>query len=361
MKITAVECLVLDAEYPYAIIHTDAGITGFGECFRRAPYVSKAAIETVFTPLLTGRDPFDTSAIWDEMLRAGWVAGPPGALMTAASGIDIALWDIKGKALGVPLYKLLGGKNRDRVRVYASSLRRDLEPDAEARRVAEFRDQGFSAYKMHSAVPNRTDDPSDRTVETVTAIRKLVGDDMQVLVDVNGAYSVHHAIEVGKALEDLGVFHFEEPVHVRNLDGLAELADALDIPIAAGENAYTRWDFEELVTRGRPDIVQPDVVKAGGITEFERITAVVSAHNLPMTIHNTQPYGSTAAHMHLIAGRTDFPYAQEYNIEHVGIRDAGSILKEPFEVEDGHIRVPEGPGLGLEYDIDVMRKRDRHP
>ncbi|MDA0232981.1 MAG: mandelate racemase/muconate lactonizing enzyme family protein, partial [Chloroflexi bacterium] len=248
MKITAVECLVLDAEYPYAIIHTDAGITGFGECFRRAPYVSKAAIETVFTPLLIGRDPFDTSAIWDEMLRAGWVAGPPGALMTAASGIDIALWDIKGKALGVPLYKLLGGKNRDRVRVYASSLRRDLEPDAEARRVAEFRDQGFSAYKMHSAVPNRTDDPSDRTVETVTAIRKLVGDDMQVLVDVNGAYSVHHAIEVGKALEDLGVFHFEEPVHVRNLDGLAELADALDIPIAAGENAYTRWDFEELVT-----------------------------------------------------------------------------------------------------------------
>jgi L-alanine-DL-glutamate epimerase-like enolase superfamily enzyme len=182
---------------------------------------------------------------------------------------------------------------------------------------------------------------------------------MDVLVDVNGAYSVHHAIEIGKILEDLDVFHFEEPVHVRDLDGLATLADALDIPIAAGENAYTRWDFEELVTRGKPDIVQPDVVKAGGITEFQRILAVVSAHNLPMTLHNTQPYGSTAAHMHLIAGRTDFPYTQEYNIEHVGIRDAGSILKEPYEVIDGYIRVPEDPGLGLKYDLDVMRERDR--
>ncbi len=350
---------MLDAEYPYAVVHTDEGITGFGECFRRAPYVSKAAIETVFTPLLIGRDPFDTTASWDAMFSAGNVAGPPGALQTAASGVDIALWDIKGKALGVPLYKLLGGKNRDRIRVYASSLKRDLSPEAEARRVAEFCDRGFTAYKMHSAVPGKIDDPTDTTVENVRAIKKLVGDDMEILVDVNGAYSVHHAIEIGKALQDLGAFHFEEPVHIRNFEGLAELSDALDIPIAAGENAYSRWDFKELVERGRPDIVQPDVVKAGGITEFERIASLVSTYALPMTIHNTQPYGSTAAHLHLIAGRTDFPYAQEYNIEHVGIRDAGSILSEPFEVEDGHIRVPEGPGLGLEYDLDVMRSRDR--
>ncbi len=361
MKITSVECLVLDAEYPYAIIQTDAGITGFGECFRRAPYVSSAAIETVFAPLLIGMDPFDTSGIWNTLFRAGAVAGPPGALLTAVSGVDIALWDIKGKALDTPLYKLLGGKNRDKVRVYASSLQRDLAPEVEAKRVAEFRDRGFSAYKMHSAVPGHIDDPADTTVENVKAMRKLVGDDMEILVDVNGAYSVHHAIEIGKALQDLDVFHFEEPVHVRDLEGLAELSDALDIPVAAGENAFTRWDFQELVQRGKPDIVQPDVVKTGGITEFQQITSVVSSHGLPMTIHNTQPYGSTAAHLHLIAGRDDFPYAQEYNIEHVGIRDAGSILKEPFEVEDGYIRVPEGPGLGLEYDLDVMRSRHRDP
>lgn len=357
MKITEVEVLVLDAEYPYAIIHTDAGITGFGECFRRAPYVSKTAIETVFAPLLIGKDPFDTESIWDAMFRAGAVAGPPGALLTAASGVDIALWDIKGKALDAPLYKLLGGKIRDRIPVYASSLARDMAPQVEAERVASFRDEGFRAYKMHSAVPGKIDDPADQTIATVKAMRKLVGDDMQILVDVNGAYSVHHAIEIGKALEDLNVFHFEEPVHVRDLEGLAEVADALEIPVAAGENAFTRWDFEALLSRGRPDIVQPDVVKTGGITEFQKITSIVSSHGLPMTIHNTQPYGSTAAHVHLIASRTDFPYEQEYNIEHVGIRDAGSILKTPFEVTDGYIPVPEGPGLGLEYDLDVMRSR----
>jgi L-alanine-DL-glutamate epimerase-like enolase superfamily enzyme len=358
MKITQVECLVLDAEYPYAIIHTDAGITGFGECFRRAPYVSKAAIDTIFAPLLIGKDPFNTEAAWDDMFRAGAVAGPPGALLTAAAGVDIALWDIKGKALDAPLYKLLGGKRRDRIPVYASSLARDMEPGVEAERVASFRDKGFRAYKMHSAVPGKVDDPADQTIATVRAIRKLVGDDMQVLVDVNGAYSVHHAIEVGKALQDLAVFHFEEPVHVRDLEGLAEVADALHMPVAAGENAYTRWDFEALLTRGRPDILQPDVVKAGGITEFLRIMSVVSSHGRPMTIHNTQPYGSTAAHAHLIASRADFPYEQEYNIEHVGIRDSGSILKEPYALtDDAHIPVPEGPGLGLEYDLDVMRSR----
>ena len=361
MKITSIECLVLDAEYPYAVVHTDEGITGFGECFRRAPYVSKAAIETVFAPLLIGRDPFDTAAIWDDMFRAGNVAGPPGALQTAASGIDIALWDIKGKALDAPIYSLLGGKRKDKIRVYASSLQRDLQPDVEARRVAEFAEKGFTAYKMHSAIPENIDDSADLTIQNVKAIRKLVGDDIEIMVDVNGAYSVHHAIEVGKALQDLGVFHFEEPVHVEDLAGLAQVADALDMPIAAGENAFTRWEYRELVEQGQPDIVQPDVVKCGGISEFQEIVSVVSSFGRPMTIHNTQPYGSTAAHLHLIAGRNDFPYAQEYNIEHVGIRDAGSILKEPFEVEDGFIRVPDGPGLGLEYDLEVMRSRDRQP
>ena len=117
MKITSVECLVLDDEYPYVILHTDEGITGFGECFRRAPYVSKVAIETLFAPLVGGKSAFDSEEIWDSMLKAGSVAGPTGALLTAAAGVDLALWDLKGKALGTPLYNLRGGKSRDRIRV----------------------------------------------------------------------------------------------------------------------------------------------------------------------------------------------------------------------------------------------------
>lgn len=357
MKITSVECLVLDDEYPYVILHTDDGVTGFGECFRRAPYVSKVTVETLFAPLVVGKSPFDTEEIWDDMLKAGSVAGPTGALLTAAAGVDLALWDIKGKVLDTPIYNLIGGRRRNKVKVYASSLARGLTPADEARRVAHFRDQGFSAYKMHSAVAGKIDDPADRTVETVKAIRKEVGYDTDVLVDVNGAYSVHHAIEIGRQLQDLGVFHFEEPVQVRNLEGLAAIADALDMPVASGENAFTRWDHLKLIREGRPDIVQPDVVKVGGITEFLRIEAVLTAHDATMTVHNTQPYGSTAAHAHLIAPSDNFPYAQEYNIEEVGIRDHESILDTPYEVEDGFIRIPDGPGLGLDYNLERMRGR----
>ena len=117
MKITSVECLVLDEEYPYVILQTDEGVTGFGECFRRAPYVSKTTIETVFAPLVVGKSPFNSEDIWDNMLRAGGAAGPHGALLTAAAGVDLALWDLKGKALGTPIYNLIGGKNRDNIKV----------------------------------------------------------------------------------------------------------------------------------------------------------------------------------------------------------------------------------------------------
>jgi L-alanine-DL-glutamate epimerase-like enolase superfamily enzyme len=356
LRITEVECLVLDRSYPFVIVRTDEGVSGYGETFRRAPTVQRAAVADVFAPLLIGKDPFDTQSLWDAMFRAGNAAGPAGALQTAAAAIDIALWDIKGKALGVPIYKLLGGKIRDRVRFYASSMRRDMTPVEEARRAASFMDQGYSAYKMHSAVPGAVDDPADRTVEHVREMRAAVGDEFEILVDVNGAYSVHHAIEIGKALEDLGVFHFEQPVPITDLDGLAQVADALTMPVASGETCYTRWEFEELVTRGRPDIVQPDVVKCGGISELLNIASVVSTHHLPMTTHNTQPVVSTAAHLHWAAGRVDVPYAQEYIIEHVSIRDERPILKEPLEIVDGHIAVPEKPGLGLEFDEDEMRR-----
>ena len=358
MKVTDVECLVLDGDYPFVIISTDEGITGYGECFRRSPEVSRAAIDTVFRPLVIGKDPFQTEAIFDLMLKAGSVSGPPGALLTAASGIDIALWDIKGKALNVPIYELLGGMRpgREKIRVYASSLLRDLSPVDEAKRAAGFQERGFTGYKMHSAVPGAIDHPADQTVESVREMRAATGDQFDILVDVNSAYSVHHAIEIGKQLEDYGVFHFEEPVALHDLAGMAKVADALTIPIASGENAYNRWMIRDLIVNGRPDIVQPDVVKIGGISELIKVGNVANAFGVPMTVHNTQPIISTAAHLHWIATRNDVPYAQEYNIEPVSIRDDRPILKTPLDVVDGHITVPTGPGLGLEFDEDEIRR-----
>ena len=329
---------------------------GIGECFRRQPQVVKTLVDTTLKPALLGKDPVDTEVRWREMVAAGSASDMGGAVYCAIAGLDIALWDLKGKALGVPIYKLLGGKARDKVRMYASSMRRDMTPVEEANRAASFVDAGYSAYKLHSAVPGAIDHPADQTVDTVKEVRTAVGDDIEILVDVNGAFSTHHALEIGRALEDLGVFHFEEPRPHYDLDGLATIADTLDIPIASGEMIYTHWEYRDLMLRGRIDIVQPDIVKVPGFTEFQRIVALASAFGKPITVHNTQPTISTVAHLHACAAYANIPYAQEYNIEPTSIRDDWPILKEPLQVNYGYLDVPEGPGLGVELDEDIVQR-----
>ena len=356
MEITSVECLILDGDYPFVWVHTDDGITGIGECFRRQPEVTKTLVDQVLAPAIVGKDPLDTQVRFRDMMRAGSAVEMGGAIFCTIAGLDIALWDIKGKAFGVPIHKLLGGKIRDDVPVYASSMRRDLTPIEEGRRAASFVEQGYSGYKLHSAVPGAIDHPADQTIATVTEVRAAVGDDIDILVDVNGAFSVHHAVEIGKALEDLGVFHFEEPRPAHDLEGLSQIADALTIPIASGEMIYTHHQYRDLILRGRVDIIQPDIVKVPGFTELQRIDTLASAFDIPITVHNTQPILSTVAHLHFCAASAMVPYSQEYNIEPITIRDEWPILKQPLEVVDGHIAAPDGPGLGVELDDDMVRR-----
>ena len=356
MKVTSVECLVLDGDYPFVWVRTDEGVTGIGECFRRQPGVVKVLVEELLGPAIVGKDALDTGLRFRDMMGAGSAVEMGGAVFCAIAGLDIALWDIKGKAFGVPIHKLLGGTVRDRIPVYASSMRRDLTPLEEGRRAAAFVEQGYSGYKLHSAVPGEIDDPADETIKTVTEVRMAVGDDIDILVDVNGAYSVHQSMYIGAALEDLGVFHFEEPRPAQDLEGLARIADALTIPIASGEMIYTHHEYRDLITKGRVDIIQPDIVKVPGFTEFMKIEALASAFNVPITVHNTQPILSTVAHLHFCAASSMVPYSQEYNIEPISIRDEWPILKEPLEVVDGYIAAPEGPGLGVELDEEMVKK-----
>ena len=355
MKITQVECLILDG-YPIVRIYTDEGLVGIGECFRRLPEVIKITIDNIITPVLIGKDPVETGPRWQEMIRATSASDMGGAVYCAVAGLDIAMWDLKGKALGVPIYQLLGGKSKDKIRMYASSLRRDLTPLEEARRASSLVEEGYTAYKLHSALPGAIDHPSDQTIATVTEVRKAVGPDIEILVDVNGAFSAHHAIEIGKALENLGVFHFEEPRPHYDLAGLASVADALDIPIASGEMIYNHHQYKDLINWGKIDIIQPDIVKVPGFTEFQRIAAVASSFGKPMTAHNTQPTISTVAHLHACAAFANMPYAQEYNIEPISIRDERPILKEPLKLVDGYFEVPTGPGLGIDLDEETIRK-----
>ena len=249
MKITNVECLVLDRQYPFVRIYTDEGIVGIGECFRRLPEIVRSVVEQVLRPVLLDKNPMDTEIRWRDMIQAASASDMGGAVYCAIAGLDIAMWDIKGKALGKPIYELLGGKAREKVQMYASSMRRDLTPLEEAKRAASLVKKGYTGYKLHSALPGAIDDPSDQTIETVKEVRAAVGPDIDILVDVNGAFSAHHAIEIGKELEQLGVFHFEEPRPHYDLEGLATVADALDIPIASGEMIYTQWQYRDLILR----------------------------------------------------------------------------------------------------------------
>ena len=356
MKISRVECLVLANEHPIVRIETDEGIVGWGECFRRARAVAKPAIDDFFAPALLGQDPLDVEALHRRLMGMAQVTGPAGSLAVVIAGLDIALWDIKGKALGQPIWKLLGGRVRSRVPVYASSLRRDLTPVDEAQRVACFVAQGYRAYKLHSAVPGRIDDPGDRTLETVREIRAAVGPDVRLLIDVNGAYSVHHAIEVGKRLEELGAAVLECPVPEHDHRGTRQVAGALTLAVAVGESHFTAREFHALLEEGRPDIIQPDVVKAAGLTELQKIAQLAALYRTPMTVHNTQPTLCTAAHLHFCAVHPHVPYEQEYNIEPVSIRDRWPILPGQLEVQDGYIAVPDRPGLGVEVDEKLVRE-----
>jgi L-alanine-DL-glutamate epimerase-like enolase superfamily enzyme len=231
-----------------------------------------------------------------------------------------------------------------------------MTPQEEAERALAYKEKGFHGYKIHSATPWMHDDGFDQTIATVAAVRNLVGDDFPILVDVNNAYYEHTAIKVAHALEELGVWHFEEPLATHDYAAYGRLADAVDIPIAVGEQEYTTWQFRDLITQGRVDILQPDVIKCGGITEFKKIAVLADTHTKPITVHNTQQTVGTSAHAHLWVSTPACVYPQEYNIEHNPILDDTPIWRNPLVPVNGVITPWELPGLGVDLDEDAIAK-----
>ena len=354
MKITEVECLVIDGVYPYVILETDEGITGVGESFRRSPWVTKAAVETIFKEILLNKDPLNYQEIWELLYNAASTCGPYGSLLTAISGIDTAIWDINLKKESLPLHKKLGKKVKNHIPIYASSMRRDMSPEEEADRASSFYEEGFKFYKMHSAYPEEIDSPRDKTLKTVEAIRKKLDKNIEIMVDVNGAYSVGKAIDIGHELEKFEVFQFEQPVHVTDLEGLKRVAETLSIPIASGECCYTVQDFKNLIEKGNPDILQPDVIKTGGITEFKKIMSYLGKREI--MIHNTQPLISTAIHLHFLSINNSIKFPLEYNIEQNSLID-NPITKNSLNIKSGNILVPDGNSFGIDFDINIMKDR----
>jgi len=353
VKITRVEPVHVESNL-LVRVHTDEGIVGYGECSPMNNRLVAAHLEHALASLTLGCDPFDVEAIVERLLVSTYkLAGQSMAM--AVSGIEIALWDIMGKALGQPIYKLLGGAYRKKIRMYASSMRRDISPVDEAKRLAGLVEKhGFTAVKVrvgstfgfdHDAAPGRS-------LEVVKEVRAALGDDIEIMVDGNSCYTAPRAIELGRRFEEYRVFHFEEPCPYWDLDSTAKVAKALDMPVAGGEQDWELPRFREMLERQVVDIVQPDLIKAGGFSVCKKIANLAEAFGCVCTPHQTQPLG-TLATLHFAAATPNVRYSQEYNIESNPLMQ--SLFREPaLQVKDGYLAVPEGPGLGVEINEELL-------
>jgi L-alanine-DL-glutamate epimerase-like enolase superfamily enzyme len=262
------------------------------------------------------------------------------------AGIDIALWDIRGKVMGQPVHVLLGGMYRDRIPMYKSiGGGADMTPREMADQVEKAVYEGYSAVKIRMDWSVARQDFSPQKDLAMTRLcREVGGEGLNLSFDANNGYSVSTAIRQGRVFEELGLRHFEEPIAQFDYPGLAKVCDALDIPVSAGEQEYTRWQFRDLIVEGGVDIIQPDVVKCAGITETMKIAALGDAFNRIFLPHQTQPTVGQAATLHICAAMKWCEWPQE----HVGVSpELDGLFEEPLEFYDGTLKVPTAPGLGL--------------
>ncbi len=378
MKITGIETYVLQAmldgkafgwsqrvtdrrQAALCVISTDAGIQGAGEAFYfGGPATIVARIMTEgFGPLLIGRDPLDTSVIWDGLYNWTRDQGQKGVPISAISAIDIALWDIKGKALGLPVYRLLGGAYRTRARVYATGL---YEPqgvpsvtEALVEEALGYKAAGFCGMKLKVGYDPATD------LRYIKAIRAAVGEDLHLMVDANHAYNAPEAIRLARAMEPYNITWFEEPVPPEDLDVYAEVRRGSRVPIAGGECEYTRYGFRELINRRAVDILQPDLCAMGGFSEMLKVISMASAANLPVIPHVWGTAVGLAASLQLFAALPHFPERRfpaepffEYDRSPHPFRDG--VAHERFVMRDGYLDIPDRSGLGVTLDLDFVRR-----
>jgi L-alanine-DL-glutamate epimerase-like enolase superfamily enzyme len=337
-------------------IHTDDGLVGLGEASpMQGGLASLGIIKHDLAPRLMGADPLDHAVLLDTALHECVKLGPEGALSGALAALDIAMWDLKGKALGQPIYKLLGGAWRTALPFYASIGGNGDRSLDDVLRVVEARLKDAPAAIKIRFDNNRTrldnDIPGD--IAKARAVRRLVGDAFPLAFDANNGFTAGGAIRVGRALEELGFWWFEEPVQHYHVKATGEVARALDITVSAGEQTYTLPALADLIAAGVP-MVQPDIVKMGGITGLQRCAAVAHALGVELVPHQTQPTIGHTANLHLAASQLHATKPAEWN-------DPSSrthaVFENPPRPVGGLFHLPEGPGLGLVVNEGELAKR----
>ncbi|RAI03007.1 mandelate racemase [Acuticoccus sediminis] len=382
MKITAVRSHRLGYQLPETLgysqqmydrrsahlveVSTDEGITGWGECFGPGPVAiaNQTIVEQVIAPLIVGRNPMDREVLWHEVYNRLRDHGQKGMPLQALSGVDIALWDLAGKATGQSIATMLGGRFRESVPVYGYGMM--LRPDTTdlparfAEEAAAIEAAGFTATKMKIGLGVAQD------IRLVEAVRGALRDETRLMVDANHAYHVTQAFAVGRALEQLGVYWFEEPVAPEDLDGYRELRAGLSVNIAGGEAEFTRWGWRALLEKRCVSIAQPEVCGLGGISEFMKVLTLCQTHMVPVVNHVWGSAVSVAANLQLLAAQPPLPgglHPDEPMLEYDTTHNA-FMTDLPLEglgvtesvAATGRAAIPDRPGHGVVPDPEVLER-----
>ncbi len=366
MKITDVEAIYLrlpevkeqsDSGQDALIVrvHTDEGIIGIGEV-DSAPLAVKGAIKGPFShnvasglkEIVLGEDPFETEKIWHKMYTRNIYGGRRGVGLHAMSGIDMALWDIKGKALGLPIWKLLGGGFHSRVRAYASSLF-GATPHETGERGKRFIDQGFTAVKF-GWEPMGQDEATD--VALVREARRGIGEEADLMIDAGLCYDAQTALQRARRFEEFNVFWLEEPLMPDNYEGYRRLSESTSLRIAAGEEESERQSFIHLMDRGKIDVVQVDLTRCGGFTEGMKIASLAADRGLPCVNHGFTTYVNVAAALHFLASIPN-SFIMEFVVEEeTTLRE--EVTVQTIRAIDGFVEVPREPGLGVDLNEEAI-------
>jgi len=375
VKITSIKTAATSGHcmHLWVKVETDAGITGLGECVHGGHQA--IAIIRDLAPRLIGKDPFAIDALFEDTRRSlVFEGGFAGALITALTGIEIALWDLKGKALNVPIYELMGGKFRDKIRVYADcEVSPGLNMDETKRVVDEILERGFTALKIDldifayghigsetehyvkdrfNMTPNRWE--HDRMVQLAEMVVAAAGPEIEVATDLHTRLDKHSAIRLARDLEHLKLMWLEEPIPPENIDTMREITAATSTPICAGENLYLRHGFRDLIEKHAVDIIMPDIPKCGGLSECRKIANMAEIYSMPFAPHNVSSPIGTMASAHVCATIPNFLILEFHWTQ----RDYWtSIISDNRDIiENGYITIPGTPGIGLTLNEEVAKQ-----
>ncbi|AKS31032.1 galactonate dehydratase [Mycolicibacterium goodii] len=360
MKIKSVQTYTVPPRWLFLRIETDDGLVGWGEPVLEGRAATVAAAVEELSDYLIGQDPGQIEDLWTVMYRGGFYRGG-GIHMSALAGIDQALWDLKGKALGVPAHELLGGRVRDRIKVY-SWIGGD-RPSETAKAAREVVDRGFTAVKMNGTEEMQyldTWDKVDRAVASVAAVREAVGPDIGIGVDFHGRVHKPMAKVLLRELEPYRLMFVEEPVLSEHVDGFVDVLRQSPIPIALGERLFSRWDAKTILASGAVDIIQPDPSHCGGITEARKIAHMAEAYDVALALHCPLGPIALASCLQIDAGCYNATIQeQSLGIHYNTTNDLLDYLVDPgvFSYADGQVQIPTGPGLGIEINEDYVAER----